>query len=352
MELFNHTPLAAQIDISGGNEDAPRYCQLTVKATFSFNAEGQLELDMQEPVPIFSEDIFTPLGMLPSDVLPHVQGSYSVIAHAVAHNREPQRQKQVSLTVGSESRTLTIFGNRQWTPDGQLTKPEPFIHMPITYENAFGGSCDVMLDEKSPVTVRWPYNPDGKGFDPELNLKGLKLAAQCPEGYPVLPQDYVRHLPNVENPADLIWSPGDKPLPVGWGAVSQGSPHYMVPLLETYSKEDVESPKPEDSGEGDWIKKEHLYRCHPDWLISPPPAGAEVILKGITPEEYIKFCLPELNVFMEYKLGSHTGTRCLTPFMFVLQAEIKQFYLVFQFGFEYSLDPDEERSLCLRYEKG
>ena len=96
-----------------------------------------------------------------------------------------------TFRVGNQSKTLAVFGNRHWEKSWlswKLTEPEPFTRMELRYEKSFGGE-------------KFPANPVGAGFAEKTDGAGGKL-------WP---------LPNVEDPARLIQSSGNRPAPAGFG---------------------------------------------------------------------------------------------------------------------------------------
>ena len=52
MRLFNTTPLTAEVTVGEPFEAGFRVGMLTAKATFSFDANGYVRLDEEEPFPI------------------------------------------------------------------------------------------------------------------------------------------------------------------------------------------------------------------------------------------------------------------------------------------------------------
>lgn len=341
MDLVNATPLSADVNISATDDDAPRYCWVTAKATFNFDTKGRISLETQEPVPIFDKDEDTDMGILPSDALPIVQGTYSVIALAAAYARRPTKSRRVALQVGRERRELQITGERVWVSDTHFSDPVPFTRMPISYGRAFGGSAEVFIDAESPLELIEQLNPRGKGFDPRPQMESLESQLELAPGYPVVSPNYKRQLPNVEAVDALIQRSSDAPFPAGWSTVEAGSPLHMVRLLVSSQDEESETPPK--------IPREVLLRCHPTWLIAPPSPGSHVLLEGLTPEERVRFPLPELDVTVDYVLGDYTGSRTLQPYMFVLLAEQRRFYVTYRFEFEYVVKPSDERGLRLRY---
>lgn len=93
----------------------------------------------------------------------------------------------VRVKLGSMDKKLYVMGDRFWQFGGP-SAPIPFTEMPITFERAFGGPG-------------YAFNPIGKGH--------VKLKDEFGREF--------HPLPNIENPANLIKSPGDKPKPAGFG---------------------------------------------------------------------------------------------------------------------------------------
>ena len=134
MNLTNSTPIPASILVSEIEGNPARFGMIVAKATFRFDSRGPFDVDMTEPFPIFPTDIPTPVGLLPRDDLPRGDSAFEVIilAHAYAPGGRATGRTQVHLRVGSESRDLTVFGDRKWQPDGRIGAPIPFTRMPLT----------------------------------------------------------------------------------------------------------------------------------------------------------------------------------------------------------------------------
>ena len=93
----------------------------------------------------------------------------------------------VRAKLGAVDKTLYAVGKRVWK-FGAPSEPEPFTEMAISYENAFGGP-------------EYAENPLGKGMAPIMSDVGE-----------------VHPLPNIEDPKQLLQSPGERPaLPAGFG---------------------------------------------------------------------------------------------------------------------------------------
>ena len=316
----------------------PRLGLLTAKATFRF-AEGRTELETQDPLPIFAADEETPLGLLPRDDLLRSDPAFEVILLGKAHapGREPIDQMHVALQVGDVRHELMVFGDRIWQGQGEdatIGPAEPFKQMPLTWQRAFGGSCDVLIDVESPVMVADLANRLGRGFDPAPQAEGLCRQLNAPEGFPQF--DRTRPLPNVERPDVLIAKWADAPAPACWATVPMDSALHARRALEL-----PEEPK----GDEEVVLAAGLYhRAHPDWVIDLPGRGAPVVLEGLSDEGRVSFPLPGLRVAVDYVLGDRSGSDELAPQLLVLLPEERRFYLVYRKVFRFVFRHGAERS--------
>jgi len=141
---------------------------------------------------------------------PKPRGEVLVSGQACSPTGEPVGAVKVRLRVfrGDEAlveKELAVLGDRFWqgsTP----TDPVPFVTLPIDYAHAFGG------EDYAP-------NPTGKGIAPIATDQG-----------PVVP------LPNVEDPAELLVSPQDRPAPAGLGPYAISWPQRLDKLGRDYGK--------------------------------------------------------------------------------------------------------------------
>lgn len=122
---------------------------------------------------------------------------------AYAPGGRPRSAMMVSARIAATSRRIAVFGRRKiaWTPSGAplIGEPEPFMSMPVTWSNAYGGvdrrvrpagAVDLpqllaaALDHDHPGA--YPRNPFGKGY----------FVAQGPvDG---------AEMPNLEDPGDML----------------------------------------------------------------------------------------------------------------------------------------------------
>ncbi len=110
------------------------------------------------------------------ELMPKPKAELLVAGSAFPPN-PPQPHCRVRVAMADVDRSLYVFGDRFWRTTSP-TDPVPFSEMPLSWSKAFGGEG-------------FALNPAGKG---------IKAGA-------------VHALPNVEDPKQLVLSPGDAPAP-------------------------------------------------------------------------------------------------------------------------------------------
>jgi hypothetical protein len=232
--------------------------------------------------PIDQAPMQTPCGRFPGD-LPFLNGGTDVIldGHARQPGGRPGRSLQLRLSIGSQfTREIAVFGDRVWRRSrGKLTpsEPEPFVSMPLRYENAFGGVQSVEGKE-----LTCSANPMGKGFYPD---------PEQAEGRP---------LPNLEDPGDLIKTIDDQPVPVGVGPYPENG--SLKPLNAISYIEDPVHP--ENSRITD-LKPLLFNHAHPNMIIPPgcgPRPGEIIFITNVLPDGDLSFTMPDLSQHVHVRL--------------------------------------------------
>lgn len=200
---------------------------------------------------------------------------------------------EVSARFASFHKRLAVFGDRYWrlTDQGlQMSRPAPFLKMPIGDAQAFGGQA-------------FPQNPRGKGFG----------ARQ------LIDAGYDAPLPNVEDPERLIKSLDDQPRPVHFGPIAADDPARLK-YLGTYDQhwiDNVSPLKPEDFNP--------LYHCDApleqrfDTFFE---GGESFVITGMSRgAASVGGVLPRLTTRCFYKLAQNgdlveTDMRCDTVTLF------------------------------------
>ncbi len=346
MQLVNQTQVPAKLVVSHVADGELRAGILTAKASFQF-AEGKTELDTQSPRAIEHGRTQSELGELPADFMLRSDDRFEVMLLGCAHAPEGEqiRQQRVALSVGEVRRELMVFGDRAWTTaSGQplISDPALFDRMPLTWERAFGGSCQLEIDEGSFIELRDPSNPAGRGFDVEPMVRAQAEHLEPPPGFPR--HHYQRLLPNVEHPDALITSPDGAPEPACWAPIPINSALRLRSLRE---REVTTFGTPEPK-----LMAEVLRDASPEWVIDLPEAGAPVLLEGLCAAQQCAFPLPQLRVMADYVIGPRRGGIELRPQTLVLLVEEQRFYIVYRAVFRVDYKPDEERSMRLRLQQG
>lgn len=274
LQLINHTPFAASLSVFS-DLDGAECAYAIVKASFEFQA-GSLMLAKQQ-IPLVATDIYwaepdkSSLRFAGEFTLPKPATDILLVGNAIAP-RENTRVAEASLRLGSFSKTLRLFGNRCWQKTDlgwEATMPEVWERMPLRWELAFGGVAPAK-DDKPPVYE--PRNPVGRGF------------------YGSDDRDWAgKLLPNIEDPAQLIRHPADRPTPV-----------CFAPVAPAWS------PRCQYAGTYDeaWQKSRAPYLPHdfdrrflltaPTGLVAPGylQGGEPVELSGFSKNGPLRFHLP------------------------------------------------------------
>ena len=348
LELVNQTPVPAHLHVARVRKFT-RSGVLVAKVTFRFE-DGKTMLDTQDPHPILEDDVETELGTLPEDLHPPRGPGFEVILHGMAHAPpgQPVPEMSVGLRVGTTEHRLRVVGDRKWVAGAhgfQATNPAPFAKMPLVWERAFGGRCDVWIDKDAVVEVEHELNARGKGFDPRPPAEALCARLRAPAGFPVL--DDPLHLPNLEHPAQPVQTRDDAPRPWCWATIPQGIGMRNVLAIERLQSR---QPTPPDL---DPIE-EIAWRAHPIWRLPLPAAATNITLRGLTPLGNESFSLPRIRVAADYILGGpdRSGTLACRPYRLILLPEERRFTLAFCAHF--TIDPVcwTDTSMRLRLEEG
>jgi hypothetical protein len=273
LQLINHTPFSASLAVFSDLEGV-ECAYAIVKASFELRPDGLVPAAQQAP--LFATDLYwgepdkTSLRFAGEFTLPKPGTDVLLMGNAIAP-RENTRVAEASLKLGSLSKTLRLFGNRQWQKTDlgwETTIPEIWERMPLRWELAFGG---VATREGETVAFE-ARNPVGRGLNDGLEKEWAgKL------------------LPNIEDPAQLIRHPTDRPTPV-----------CFAPVAPAWS------PRCQYAGTYDeaWQKSRSPYLPHdfdrrflltaPTGLVAPGylQGGEPVELSGFSKNGPLRFHLP------------------------------------------------------------
>jgi hypothetical protein len=288
LQLKNNTPLKAKI-LPMPNPDGIDSLYTIIKATFLL---GQFVKLAEEQIPIVEEDQYfdepgTSSLKVPSDLSLIKPGTdVLLLGNAYAPQGKQTIQTDVTLNVGSITKTVRIFGDRVWRNGflgAKISELQSFEKMPLIWEKAFGGFDQT--NDKEPQIITEERNPVGLGFrvkNSNKTLDGMKL-------------------PNIEDPAQLISSWKDKPVPACFGPVcSSWEPRksYAGTYDENWQKHRMPYlPKDFDSRFFQLVSPDQVV---PGYL----KGGEEVRIIGATPSGQLHFRLPQYRLQVTYQLDN------------------------------------------------
>lgn len=210
-----------------------------------------------------------------------------VLLNGTAHapKGRPCRAVTVRMKVGSLDKSIHVVGDRYWA-DPWLevtTDPEPFLNLPVTYENAYGGfERDPNNPERGSTYLP---NPVGTGYYPVSRHGGLAG----------------KRLPNLERPGESIHTAVGDYVPQAFSCVGRNFPSRLR-YAGTYDQrwQDEDAP---------FFPKDFDYRyfqaAPPDQQIPYLAGGEEVWLENLDPRGVIYFAIPRtmLKVLFVFHSG-------------------------------------------------
>lgn len=209
MNIINNSPFTAApfflMDKNGAET-----LLIVVKGTWSIGNDGTLTL-ADEQMPILSEPVYSGEPgqsslIYDTDVVLEKPGTDCVL---IGHAWAPQSgvpHVDVTFSVGPVKKQARVFDDRKWIKSGtgtaSISRPATFEKIPLTWENAFGGSDTTPTDQADHVFCL--ENPVGRGI--MAGTSKMTIDGQS--------------LPNIEDPANLIQSPDQRLKPTGFGMIA------------------------------------------------------------------------------------------------------------------------------------
>jgi hypothetical protein len=262
---------------------------VTVKGTFTLGEKIAVD-PRQVPVraadECYGDPAATSIKHLSDVSLPKPAVDLLVVGHAYAPGGSAT-EVDVTLRLGTGSKTIHVIGDRAWT-DGLLgmkpTPPKPFEKIPLTWERAFGGRD---IHPKQPDRKKAEErNPAGRGFH----------HFQAPaEGIP---------LPNLHPPGQHYRGWKDRPDPICFAPISPG----WLPrrsFAGTYDQAWEQSRAPFLPADFD---PRFLQAAPPDQVIPSIAGGEPLELLNASPNGKLAFTLPRYRVDVRVLLDNRTHT--------------------------------------------
>lgn len=317
MELLNATKMNAGYAM-GMRPDGRELLVVVVKGTFTIPTGNKLPELAQRQVELVMADEFTgePGFSAPkyeSDFAPFKPRCDVLLnGSAYAPGGRPVTHVNVSMRVGTISKSFKVIRNRSWIKLWFLTipgAPAPFTVMPISYDNAFGGADLTHPDPKRHRTFL--KNHVGKGF--HCNLKRDAI-----DGKP---------LPNTEQINRPVTNPKRNYQPMAFGPMGrawQPRPKFAG----TYDQNWLDNVFPFLPSDFD----EHYYQAAPeDQQIGYLRGGEEVALRNLTPQGQTVFKIPGISVPVAFYLknGEEQETMAANDTI-IIEPDLSRFMLVWR----------------------
>jgi hypothetical protein len=317
MELLNATKMQAGYTM-GMKPDGRELLVVVVKGTFNIPKDGEVATLADEQVPLVMADEFTGA---PGYSAPVYEADFSPMkpkcdvllnGSAYAPGGKPTRRVEVSVHVGLWEKSFRVVGDRVWKKRWffvQASKPRSFTVMPITYDKAFGG-VDNSHTKESKHQAYMP-NPIGVGFHSNLQSKAIN-------GKP---------LPNTEELRKPIKNPKGKYQPMALGPIGRGW-EPRLNLGGTYDQNWIDNVFPFLPADF----QETYYQAAPvDQQIDTLRGGEEVVLQNLTPQGYLQFQIPQVQVPVVFflKKGEPQKTNGVTDTL-VLEPDAGRFTITWR----------------------
>ena len=279
MQLVNATKMQAGYTL-GVQPDGRELLVAVVKGTFTIPKNGGEPELAKEQVPLVLADEFTgePGFSAPRyelDFAPRKPKCDVLLnGRAYAPFGKAQARVTVSLRVGTWSKSFDVVGNRVWRPGVfhlGMSEPEPFVVMPISYNNAFGGVDSSLKDEHR----YYLSNHAGVGYSAHKDPKLI-------DGKP---------LPNTEETGKPIKQANGSYRPMAFGPIGRAW-QQRVKLAGTYDQKWIDETFPFLPAD---FKDEYYQAASADQQIDHLQGGEEVELINLTNSGRVHFKLPRIG---------------------------------------------------------
>lgn len=318
MQIWNQTgylhQFTAATDVAGHD-----WLVVVVKATFDFPDKpgGEVRKSAQQTPLVFADTQTGEPGY--SAALWETDFAFrkprcDIIANGFAHapGGRPTERVPVGIKVGKWSKLFEVLGHREWRAIGPVftaTSPQPFLKMPISYDNAWGGVDKLDPADKMPGV--YVANPVGTGWSRTKNQRlvpGLRL-------------------PNTQKVGEEIRSPFGDYTPMSFGPMGRGWPgriEYGGTYDDNWTKNVFPFLPPD-------FDERYFQMAPSDQQIDHPRGGEEVQLVNLTPEGRVSFRLPDTSLPMTlFRDNAKVVDTRVLPDTILFDPERRRFSLVWR----------------------
>lgn len=319
MEFENNTAFTASLMRGGLPTPDTSLAVVIAKAVGVFDARGQLRLDLGASEPIRYMPEAHDLGHVPADIAIRKDG-VDIMALGQAYHPEPDGgpEASVSVSVGEETRSLRVFGERTWyrrsTGEWAISEPEPFSRLDMSWAHCFGGASFDAFDNDCPHAL----NPEGKGF--------------------IASEEAVEDtsLPNIEDPGHLITRWEDQPVPCN-----------IAPAPKPIAIDAAQVVSALQERSGPYKLPESIWNdAVPRFRFAPLQPGASVLLAGMS-EAPLSARVPRLSLQARVELGAQQSNLPLALDTLLFFPEDRRCVFTYRACFQYRFVPRQTRVVRL-----
>jgi hypothetical protein len=321
MDCENQTPFPAML-LTTVIDETRMAAAMIVRVTYEVR-EGNLVPSNEQPWIVSIEPWDSPLGPFEADQ-PFRKGGVDlfVAGSACTPGQQAQPQLEVSVAVGGFRASAIVFGARFWREKGVgrglvPSEPIPFVTLPLTAENAFGGH--VVVDG---LVSPHPDNPKGIG----LYVDEASAVNQP--------------LPRIEDPQALISKWSDRPDPVLFGVCPLQSGQRLRSAVEIVE------------GRLERVSSRLFNMAYPRMVAPRVEPGDHIVLAGLTHEGPIAIKVPPSHLAVKVMLGEKTVER--TPSIEEVGVDVpaSKVFIGYRYPFRYKVVPHQRRLCTLESREG
>lgn len=313
MEIDNHTRFPAGIFRTVIDEHR---IAASVLARITFDIRDQTLVPSEEQVWLVSGPPWeSPHGPMDSDEVFFKGGvDLFLFGHARAPGRLPVTQMGVHITVGAWQRSIRVTGERAWVRGltGRLrpTDAVPFLELPLTLANAFGGQ-----DEWDGLAVVCPDNEHGKGYF---------LTEDKAEG---------GLLPNIEDPLVPVTAWADRPPTVG-----------VVPCPIISAQRIRNGIGLDEEGRIVELRPMFFNAAFPEMILERVQVGDTVRVDGVLHDGPLVFRIPDAAPRVRLAFEDEIIERTLDIDQIGIEADLGRAFIAYRHPFRYTIHPLQRRS--------
>lgn len=278
MNIINATRMVVGFNM-GLEPSGRELLVVVIKGTFVLPKPGEPVRLHDEQLPLVMADTFTgepgrsaPVHEIDFAPRKH-QCDVLLVGSAYAPAGQAVTRTQVSLSVGTMSKSCDVVGPRVWEAGVtgiHASPPQAFTRLPISYDVAFGGVDDASSDPAEHDAFM--LNPAGRGFHKQLKNAWV-------DGQP---------LPYTEAPGEPVSWPSSSYRPMAFGPLGRAWQQRAC-YAGTYDQQWLDEVFPFLPKDFD----ERYYQAAPlDQQIPIPQQALDVRLVNFTPDGLRQFTLP------------------------------------------------------------